>query len=177
VIPDYLGWAAGDSGACRNIFRNDGTRADDRALTDGDPAQDGGVAADAGLGSHDRRNYLPIKPSLQCAAFGCRARIFVVDENDAMADENLIVDRDAFTDKAMRGNFAVAADARTFLDLDKRADARAVADLTAIEINEVMDFDVAPEFDVRRDYAELSRHENSEYQRAEARASPSSSAV
>ena len=119
------------------------------------------MAADTGLGSHDRWNYLPIQVSLKCAAFSCSARIFIVDENDAVADKNLVLDRDAFTDKAMRGNFAVTAYACTSLNLDERADARAVADLAAIEINEVMDFDVAAELDVRRDYAELSRHENS----------------
>ena len=158
AMRNYSGWIAGYCDACGNIFGNDGARADDGALTDGDPAQDSGVAPDAGLGLHNRRNDVPVKFSLECAACGCRARILVVDEDDAMADENFVFDRDAFTDKAMRGNFAVATYACTFLDFDERADARAVADLAPVEINEVMNFDVAAQLDVRRDYAELSRH-------------------
>src|SRR6185503_7754999 len=119
AIRNYSRRIAGHDGPRRNISGNDSPRADDRTLANCNAAQNGGVAANASLGSHDRGNYFPINFGLQPAAFSGCARIFIVDENDAMADENFVLNRDAFTDKAMRGNFAVAADARTFLNLDE----------------------------------------------------------
>ena len=165
---NYSCWIAGYSDARWNVFRDNRARADDRVVTDCHSAQDGGVAANAGLSSHDGWNYFPINVGLQRTAFSSRARIFVVDENHAVADEDFVLDRDAFADKAMRGNFAVAAYAGALLNLDERSNAGAVADLTAVEINEVMDFDVAAKLDVRRDYAELSRHETETKRRVSA---------
>jgi hypothetical protein len=43
------------------------------------------------------------------------------------------------------------------LDFDEGADARLVADRAAVEVDEGVDFNVAPEDYVRRDAAELAR--------------------
>ena len=124
------------------------------------------MAAYAGPGSHNRWNYLPIKVSLYGAACSCCARIFVIDEDDAMADKDFVLDRHPFTNKAMRGNFAVAAYARTLLNFDERSDAGTIANLAAVQIYKVMDLDVAAELYVRRDQAELSRHVTERKRRA-----------
>jgi hypothetical protein len=48
------------------------------------------------------------------------------------------------------------------LDLDEGSDFGAVANFTSIEIDEVVDNNIAAELDVRSDYAELSEHEKSQ---------------
>jgi hypothetical protein len=55
-----------------------------------------------------------------------------------VADEHVIFDRHPFADKTVRRNLAVTADARALLDLDKRAEAGTVANLTAVQIYEMM---------------------------------------
>ena len=72
---------------------------------------------------------------LKFAAGRRRARIRVVDERHAMADEDVIFDRDALTDERVARNLAAAADPGVLLDFDERADLRLVADLAAVEID------------------------------------------
>ena len=59
-----------------------------------------------------------------------------------MADEDLILERDARADERVAGNLAAPADARAALDFDEGADARLVADLAAIKVDEGEDFPV-----------------------------------
>src|SRR5256885_1162489 len=77
-----------------------------------------------------------------------------------MADKDVVLNNDAFTDESVAGNFAVASDESAFLDFNERADLRALANLTTIKIDEVVDDDIAAELDVRSDYAELFGHES-----------------
>ena len=109
---------------------------------------------------YDRRDYFPVGVGLQVTPFGGRARILVVDENHTMTDEDFVFQADAFADKTVTGDFTVASDARALLNLHKRPDRRSVADLTAVEIYEMMNCDIAPELNVRRDYRELTGHES-----------------
>src|SRR6185369_2287373 len=83
----------------------------------------------------------------------------VVNKHDAVTDEDLVFDLHALADETMRRDFTVAAHAGVLLDFDERSNAGSVANLAAVKIYEVIDFDVAPEFDVGRDHAELSGHE------------------
>jgi hypothetical protein len=66
-------------------------------------------------------------------------------------DEDLVFNRDAFTNEGAARYFTVASDPRALLNLDERADAGVVADLTTIQVDEVVDGDIAPRFNVRRD--------------------------
>jgi len=159
AIGNYPRWISCDSRPGRNIFRDDGAGAHDGVFADRDAAQDRRIATDARPRFHNCRDHFPVGIALQRAALGRRARILVVDKNDAMANENFVFDGHAFADETVTRDFAVAADARAFLNLNERADARSVADLAAVKIYEVMNFDIAPEFDVGRDHAELSGHE------------------
>ena len=77
-----------------------------------------------------------------------------------MTDEDFVFEADAFADKTVTGDFTIAPDASALLNLDKRANARPVADLASVEIYEMMNFDIAPELNVRRDYRELTGHES-----------------
>ena len=76
-----------------------------------------------------------------------------------MADEDFVFDSYALTYKRVARNLAVSPHSSALLNLDKRSNPRAVTDLAAIEIYEVVNTNVAAELDVRRDYAELSWHE------------------
>lgn len=51
-----------------------------------------------------------------------RPRKAVVDESHAVADEDFIFNRHALANKAVAGNLAPLADARAFLDFNKRPD-------------------------------------------------------
>ena len=59
-----------------------------------------------------------------------------------MSDENLIFNRDAFADEGMAGYLAVPSDPGVFLYLDKRADLGVIANLAAVEVDELREFDV-----------------------------------
>ena len=77
-----------------------------------------------------------------------------------MADKDVVLNNHTFTDESVAGNFAIASHDGPFLDFNERADLCALANLTTIKIDEVVDDDVAAELDVRSDYAELSGHES-----------------
>lgn len=65
-----------------------------------------------------------------------------------MADEDLVFDLHAFTDEGVTLNLAICPHDGTPLDLDKRPDARVVADPAAVEIRERKDDDVSAELNV-----------------------------
>ena len=56
--------------------------------------------------------------------------------------------RDAFTDEGVAGNLAALADGGVFLNLDKGADFRFVANLTAIKVDELGKLDILPQLHV-----------------------------
>ena len=81
-----------------------------------------------------------LKPSL-----GGGTREFVIDEDHAVADEDLVFDLDARADEGMALDLAVGADARALLNLHERPYAGVVTDLAAVKIRERVDDDVLPE--------------------------------
>jgi hypothetical protein len=87
------------------------------------------------------------------------ARDQIVDKGYSVTDEDFVFDRYAFADKRVRRDLAAPAYPRVFLNFDERANLRAVADLAAVEIDEVMNDHVAPKLDVGRDQTELAGHE------------------
>ena len=132
--------------------------ADNGPFTDRHAAKDGRAAADAGAPLHNGGHWFPIIIGLQAAFRGGRARHFIVDESHPVANEDFVFDLHGFADEGVAGDLAVTADARVFLNLDKRTHLRAVADFAAVEIDEVMDDDIASQLDVGRDHTELSGH-------------------
>ena len=67
-----------------------------------------------------------------------------------MADEHVILDGHAFADEGVAGDLAPPANAGILLNLDEGADLGFVADLAAIEIDELRKLDVFPELHVGR---------------------------
>jgi hypothetical protein len=61
----------------------------------------------------------------------------VIDEENSVADENLVFDVDPGADEAVRGYLATLTDPDVLLDLDERPDAGVVADSAAIKIHEI----------------------------------------
>ena len=141
------------------IFRNDRACADDRPFANRYTAEYGRPAANTGAAFDHRRHRFPIVLSLQLAFGVSRARDFVIDEGDAVADKDFVFDRHAFADKTVAGDFTVATDARVLLNLNERTNPGAVTDLTTVKVDEVMDHNVAAELDIGRDDAKLSGHE------------------
>jgi hypothetical protein len=66
----------------------------------------------------------------------CGARVRIVDEYHPMPDEHFILDGDAFAEERMAGNPAASTDHRILFDLDKRINARVVADSATAEMDE-----------------------------------------
>ena len=80
---------------------------------------------------------LPVGFGLQLPVGGRGPRIAVVDEHHAVADEDVVLNRDAFADERMARDLAALADAGVLLDLDEGADLRFVADLATVQVDEL----------------------------------------
>src|ERR1700722_10086563 len=78
--------------------------------------------------------HLPVAFALRRTVSGRRARITIVDEDDAVADEDLVLDRDAGAYKRVTRDFAAAPDFRVALNLDERAQPGVVTNLAAVQI-------------------------------------------
>src|SRR5881227_1981867 len=150
---------AGDDRAGGNVFSYYRARADYRALAYLDAAEDGRVRADGCAAADDCRFELPVRFGLRRAVFARGAGTAVVDEHDAVADEDFVLDADALADEGVARNLAARAYARALLDFDEGADARLVADAAAVEVDEAVDSNVAAQDNVRSDAAKLSRHQ------------------
>src|SRR6059058_178486 len=124
----------------------DTTRTDDCVFADGDPAKQSYTRSDRGAALDQGYFATPIVFSLQLAvAVGC-ARIAIVDERDAVPDEDVVFQGHAFTNKRVTRNLTARADSGVFLDLDKRSNLGLVANLTTIEVDETKDAHVCPSF-------------------------------
>src|SRR5262249_8252137 len=124
---------------------------DDGILPDREVAQDGGAGADRSSTLDQGRRHFPIFFGLQAAARGGGARVDVVDERYPMSYEDVLLDSDAFADKSVAGDLAVAPDPGVLLDLDKRADLGVITNLTAVQVDELREFDVLAQLDVGSD--------------------------
>jgi hypothetical protein len=60
----------------------------------------------------------------------------IVDEHHAVPDENFVFDGDAGTNERMTRNFAALADMRIALNLDERAQLRAVSHAASVKVYE-----------------------------------------
>src|SRR3954468_6894473 len=170
---DYPRRVAGDDGAGGDASGDDGAGADDGTLADLKAAEDGGVAADGGAAADVRVFEPPVLFGLRRTVGARRARQAVVREHHAVADEDLVFERHALADEGVARNLAARAHRGALLDLDEGADARLVADAAAVEVDEGVNLNVAPEFNVRRDAAELARHQRAPLPFAPAASAPS----
>ena len=155
----YSRWISSHRGMRRNICGDNRAGADDGVFADGHAAEYGRATANAGPALDDDGHDGPVIIRLYGASRPGGPRIFVVDEGHAMTHEDLVFDRHALTDKRVTRYFAVATHVGAFLNLDEGTDFSAVADLAAVEVNEMVNDYVTTESNVSSDYAELSGHE------------------
>src|SRR5881296_260022 len=125
-----------------HVAGHDAAGSDDGILPDDHVRQDRRPGPDRRAFPHQRCLDLPIHLGLEFPRRSRRPRIGVVDEDDAVADEDVVLDCHAFTDEGVARNLALPADLRIFLDLDERPDLCSVADLAAVEIDELPQLDV-----------------------------------
>ncbi len=135
-LAQYVRGIAGDDGVRRHIPCDHAARADDGARADGDAAQNRRVAADGSAALHQRCLALPVGSALLTAVGGSGAREAIVDEHDAVTDEDLVFQRHALADERVALHLDFVAEAGAALDLDERADGAVVADGAAVEVAE-----------------------------------------
>ena len=135
----------------RYIFCNHAACADGGSFADGHSAKDCRSGPDGSAAFNECPDALPIRLGLQFTRGGGGPRKPIVDEGDIMADKNFVLDRDAFADERVAGNFAALADPNPFLNLDKRADFRVVADFAAVQVGEGENPDPLAKFNVWSD--------------------------
>src|SRR4051812_28587214 len=90
---------AGDGRARGNAACNDGARAYECALAYLDAAEYGRVAADGCAAAYDGAFESPVHVGLRRAVGARGARPSVVDEHDAVADEDLVLYLDSLADE------------------------------------------------------------------------------
>src|ERR1041385_5867622 len=156
-----------DRGLGRHIFGYDRAGAHHCAFANRHAAENRGPAADAGAPLYNGRNHRPITRDLPGSVRVGSAGNLIVNKSDAVPDEDLVFDRHTFADEAMTGDFAVAADTGTLLDLDEGSHAGAVADFAPIEVYEIMNDYIASEFYIKPNHTELSWHPLGENPHAE----------
>jgi hypothetical protein len=72
-----------------------------------------------------------------------------------MADEGVVLDRDAFADESVAGDLAAPADRGVLLNLDERPNPGFVSDGAPVQVDEFSETDVLAEPDVRRNFGVL----------------------
>ena len=113
------------------VKRDDAARTDDGALADRHIGENGRAGADRRALLDDGVLDLPVIRGLQIPRGRRRPRVGVVDEDHAVADEDLVLDGHAFADEGVAGDLAAPPDAGVLLDLDEGADLGFVADRAA----------------------------------------------
>src|SRR5690606_8836582 len=103
----------------------------------GEAGRGGGSGADGGIAAEARGTHGPVGRPLQFTPLGGGARVEVVGEHHAVADEHAVLDNDAFADEGMARYLAVLANTGVLLDFHEAADATVPADRAAVEIDEV----------------------------------------
>src|SRR5687768_9616003 len=103
-----------------DVARHDGSGADQRASLDPDASKDHRAGPERGATLDDRGEQLPVVFGLKPTLVAGRAGVVVVDEEHAVANEDLVVDLYAAADERMTLDLAVRADYGATLDLDER---------------------------------------------------------
>src|SRR2546421_8155434 len=132
----------------RNVSGDYGPGAHEGSRPDPDPPEDDPARSERGPALHDGSQESPIGIALR-DAFVCRcSREPVVDEQNPVADEDLILDLHAAADERVAGNLARLADRGPSLHLHERSDPTAAADAAPVEVAERPDRHVLAELDL-----------------------------
>src|SRR6266436_7322453 len=134
VTENFCG-ITGNNCVRRNILSDYTACANDGVFADHHICQDRGPRTYRGPLFYDSSLNGPILFGLQFTVRGDRTWIAVVDECDAMTDENAILNIDTFTDKRVTGDFAILSNSGVFLNFDEGANLCVIADFTAVEVD------------------------------------------
>src|SRR5271163_1452940 len=130
-------WIAGHNRVGRNIFRDHRARPHNGVFSNAGIGENGRAGADRGSFLNYRSFHAPVSFGLQAACGGCRARVEIVNEHHTVSDEDVVFDVHAFTNKRVARNLAAFAYGRVLLYLDESSDFGFVANLAAIEVDEL----------------------------------------
>src|SRR5262245_34519840 len=93
---------------------------------------------------------MPVRISLHAAIRGCGSWVSIVYKNYMMSHEDIVFDGYPFANKRVTRYLAATTNTYPFLNFDESSNFGAISNLTAIEINEVVNLDVPPKLNVRR---------------------------
>jgi len=131
----YPGWISDYQCLFLDVMCNQRAGSDHRSLAYDHTAHDDGSASDRRASFDDSRFQAPLAVSLREATGPGGARMTIVDEDDAVTDEDIVFDRDACTYEAMARDLAPLTDSGAPLNFDKRSHSCVVTDLASIEID------------------------------------------
>src|ERR1700691_5622103 len=125
---------ARDNRARGHVADHHRARSDQRARSNFDSAHHDRAAADRRTLAHHGVFHLPVLLRGQLAVAGGCARIAVVDEDNAVADEDFVLDGDAGAYEGVSRDFTAVRYFRVTLSCDEPAEPGFVANLAAVEI-------------------------------------------
>ena len=160
----HPGWVSGNNRVGRDILGDHAAGADDRILTNLGVGQNRDARTDGGSFADHRPFNLPIALGLQFTIGSCGARVGVIDEHDAMTDEDIVFDHHAFANETVTGDLAAFADAGILLNLYKCADLCLVPNLAAVQVYKLRESDIFTQFHVIGDrIVEVHKYTNSPF--------------
>src|SRR6516165_325039 len=139
-------WIADDDRICRHIFRDHAARADDRVFADCDVGQNRNSGSDGGALLHDGPLDLPVGLGLQLTVGG-GTRVSVIDEHHPVPNEDVVFDGDPLAHEGVARDLASLADGRVLLNFDKGSDFCLVSNFATVEVDELRELYIRPEFD------------------------------
>ncbi len=95
------------------------------------------------------RNAPPVRLGLGLASGVGSAGQHVIDKSHVVSDKYGVFDGYTFTNERVAGNLTILANLYAFLDFYESAYSAVVSDLAAIQIDEIIDFHVRAQLDVR----------------------------
>ena len=104
-----------------------------------------------------RLQTFPVRLRLELSASRCGMWEAIVDEDDAMSNENLGLDCDTLASKGMTRNLTTLANLGALLDFNEGSYPRVIANFAAVEIDEAADTDIAPQLHIRRNQLRKGR--------------------
>lgn len=140
----------GDDSMVRHMARDDAAGSDDSIGTDDHIAHDDRPAPDRRVPFHQCGLHGPVILRLKLALLIGGKRIFIVNKDNMMSDENIVLYGDALADKAVAGDLTILPDSGPFLNFHERTDFRIVVNSAPVEIHESEDSDVPAELHVAR---------------------------
>lgn len=117
-------------------MRHDGSRPNESAFANGHAGKNDNAATNGCAVPYSRGNHVPVGLSLQVSVCS-GAWIKIVDEQNAMSDEDVIFDCDSLANETVRGDLAPAPDTGILLNLDEGPDPGIVAHSAAVQIDEI----------------------------------------